>query len=362
MKQKVLCLLIALPLMLEMRVLVAQDFDKRLFGKWQGTGVFNVLKLDLSSKGNYTIVRDNKTVKSGRYKASAGKILFYPETGTESDESGFYELKGMDQLTVETDLSGKVQWLRLTGIAPGTYGDRSSEKQRQTGIFAVESPEDTEKFRNGGLSETAGGSDAETAAGSGNDSINRVKSFYDTVKKHVETAISKTKEAGQNLAGSEKLKVSSDKVGETWQNDPVSNTIKKGQDAIGESHAKVRDVTQTVTEPVSGTVETAKKKVEGVETAGNEVVRGVIEDTLNHSAEAQQKIYDEAKAYNSELSEELAKKAASASEKAVPKESGSGFFKTFGKLFKKSESGQLEKNPQSKNSSTNTQSNSNQLP
>lgn len=160
MKQKVLCLLIALPLMLVMRVLVAQDFDKRLFGKWQGTGVFNVLKLDLSSKGNYTIVRDNKTVKSGRYKASAGKILFYTETGTESDESGFYELKGMDQLTVETDLSGKVQWLRLTGIAPGTYGDRSSEKQRQTGIFAVESPEDTEKFRNGGSSETAGGSDA----------------------------------------------------------------------------------------------------------------------------------------------------------------------------------------------------------
>ncbi|BBO17976.1 hypothetical protein BPIT_22680 [Candidatus Brocadia pituitae] len=185
MKQKVLCLLIALPLMLVMRVLVAQDFDKRLFGKWQGTGVFNVLKLDLSSKG---------------------------------------------------------------------------------------------------------------------------------------------------------------------------------QDAIGESHAKVRDVTQTVTEPVSGTVEAAKKKVEGVETAGSEVVRGVIEDTLNHSAEAQQKIYDEAKAYNSELSEELARKAASASEKAVPKESGSGFFKTFGKLFKKSESGQMEKNPQSKNASTNTQSNSNQLP
>ncbi|TVM00142.1 MAG: hypothetical protein CV087_15165 [Candidatus Brocadia sp. WS118] len=357
MNQKASGLLIALLLMLVMRVLDAQDFDRRLFGKWQGTGVFNVLKLDLSSKGNYTIERDNKTIKSGRYKASAGKILFYPETGSESDESGFYELKGMDQLTVETDLSGKVQWLRLTGIASKAFDDHSSVKQTQTGIFAVELPDGTGKDSKGS-SEIAGKSDATTAAGPGNDSIDGVKSFFGTVKKYVETAISKTKETGQSIVGREKLKVSNDKVEETWQKDPVSDTIKKGQDAIGESQAKARDVTQTVNESVSGTVEAAKKKVEGMEAQGSEVVSEAIEDTLNHSTEAQQGIFDEARAYNSELSEELTKKAVSASEKTESKESGSSFFKTFGGLFKKSESGPAEKNPPGKNSLTNTQSNS----
>lgn len=357
MTQKASGLFIALLLMLVMRVLAAQDFDKQLFGKWQGTGVCNVLKLDLSSKGNYTIERGNKTIKSGRYKASAGKIQFYPETGSQLDESGFYELKGMDQLTIETDLSGKVQWLRLTGVASGTFDAHSSEKQTQTGIFAVELSEDTGKFTSEDSPKTAGAGDSSTAAGSGNDPIDGIKSFFGNVKKFVGTAISRTKEAGQRIAGSEKSKVGSE-VAETWQKDPVSKTLEKGQEAMEEAQGNAREVAETMNKSVSGTVEAAKKKVEGMETAGSEVVRETIEDTLNHSAETQQKILDEAKAYHPVPSEELAKKSASATEKAESKESAISFFNTFGRLFGKSESGAIEEIPQSKNSSANSQSDS----